>query len=220
MPRKKELLLKRLKCPSKSVFCLLASHLREASETLKKAASSLWPLQVWFHIQAQMLLDRTGQGRQMWILRGDSRRAWEDRPTPGLSAPPQLEVSWQRENCVSFSLEKFSEPSLRPVRAASLLGTKSWEQQAEYKVLCVTKLIEPLPDLGWFHACAYNQGWGHPLPAHLQPTHTFRYAFQLPFHTLRPQLSQSIATISAGYFLFHRIQNKQSQTTESLRMWH
>lgn len=86
--------------------------------------------------------------------------------------------------------------------------------QVESKVLCVTYLIDSLPDT--VGSVLLHRIGGGGTPSHSPPAHTrFRCAFQFPFHILRHQLSQSIATISAGYFPSHGIQNKQHKTTES-----
>lgn len=87
-----------------------------------------------------------------------------------------------------------------------------WKQtQGRWNNRCcvfVTQLIGPWPDTAG-SVRPRSPGWRHPL--HSPPAHTlFRCAFQFLFHILRPQLSQSIATISAGYFLSHRKQHKQN----------
>lgn len=167
---KKELLLRHLSCPSTSVFCLLASHLREANETLKKPASTLWTLQVQFLIQVQMPLDRTGQGRQMWILRGDSPRAWEDSPPWGC-LPPRCWSLADRGRTVHTSQKVF--------RTVHSLKTEG--EAGRIKGTLCYLADRTIAWHSWFHASARSpvQGAGSPFLLTSSP-HTFQMCFSVP----------------------------------------
>lgn len=196
---KKDLPLKHLTCPPKSVLYVLAS---QASQTNLQQNPENHPLSG----EVAVMIARSEalrQGRPLAGKTGRSQTGWQQNQRRGARCPvsPLWEATGRGRVACTFG--KF----LRAEHIGPFVAY--WKQGRWSSRYCVL--------LSW-----WNHGLTQPVPcvravqgggtcfAHLQPHTLFRCAFQLLFDMLGHQLSQSIATISAGYFLSHRKQNKQN----------